>query len=104
MAESSSRIAFGSCNEQDMQNDFWPIIAARKPAGFIWGGDAIYADVEGSIDWTSFPPRSTHECATPGRLRSLYDKQRSNPGYQQLIAQNISIFGTFDGESTRTNP
>ena len=40
---SPSRIAFGSCNSQDLQNNLWPIIEERKPAGFIWGGDSIYA-------------------------------------------------------------
>ena len=38
-----SRIAFGSCNDQDKQNNLWQIIEARNPAAFIWGGDAIYA-------------------------------------------------------------
>jgi hypothetical protein len=38
-----SRIAFGSCNNQDLQNNLWPVIEKRKPAGFIWGGDSIYA-------------------------------------------------------------
>ena len=96
---SPSRIAFGSCNEQDQQNDFWPIIANRKPAAFIWGGDAIYADVEGDIDWTSFPPQTTHTCATPDRLQALYQQQQNNPGYRNLLEQNVTIFGTFDGKS-----
>jgi alkaline phosphatase D len=39
----ADRIAFGSCNRQDRQNNFWPIIEARRPVAFIWGGDAIYA-------------------------------------------------------------
>jgi len=39
----TNRIAFGSCNEQDLQNKLWPIIASRNPAAFVWGGDAIYA-------------------------------------------------------------
>ena len=38
-----NRIAFGSCNDQDLRNDLWPIIESRDPAAFIWGGDAIYA-------------------------------------------------------------
>jgi hypothetical protein len=42
MVSSTSRIAFGSCNEQDLQNNFWSIIEEREPAAFIWGGDAIY--------------------------------------------------------------
>jgi alkaline phosphatase D len=42
-AHAPSRLAFGSCNEQDMQNKLWPIIQERNPTAFIWGGDAIYA-------------------------------------------------------------
>jgi hypothetical protein len=38
-----SRIAFGSCNDQTKLNPFWPILEQRKPAAFIWGGDAIYS-------------------------------------------------------------
>jgi hypothetical protein len=41
--EGPSRIAFGSCNDQDHQNNLWPIIESRSPAAFVWGGDAIYA-------------------------------------------------------------
>ncbi|KAG7372397.1 phosphodiesterase/alkaline phosphatase D-like protein [Nitzschia inconspicua] len=91
-----SRIAFGSCNEQNMQNDLWPIIASRNPTAFVWGGDAIYADSQGAIDWTTFPPQSTHQCATPSRLRALYQTQLRNPGYRALLEQNVTIFGTFD--------
>lgn len=40
---SKNRIAFGSCNDQDLQNNLWPIIASRQPAAFVWGGDSIYA-------------------------------------------------------------
>lgn len=133
-----SRIAFGACNDQDQQNNLWPLIEARKPAAFIWGGDAIYAgtqvlcregnalthpltpvtrantiyryivvavvllylrtDIQGPTDWSVFPPTSTHECATPARLRSLYRKQRNVAGYRDLLEQNVTIFGTFDGE------
>jgi alkaline phosphatase D len=42
-AEGPFRIAFGSCNDQDHQNNLWPIIESRRPAAFVWGGDAIYA-------------------------------------------------------------
>lgn len=40
---SPNRIAFGSCNDQDMENRLWNVVESRKPSGFIWGGDAIYA-------------------------------------------------------------
>lgn len=92
-----SRIAFGSCNDQEDQNNLWPILASRQPEAFIWGGDAIYADFKGPKDWSSFPPMSTHECATPERLRRLYRKQQGIPGYTNLVQQNVTIFGTYDG-------
>jgi hypothetical protein len=85
-----------------MQNDLWPIIASRKPAAFVWGGDAIYADTQLTVDWTTFPPQSTHQCATPSRLRSLYQKQLRNPGYRELLKHNVTIFGTFDGKTVPT--
>ena len=44
-----SRIAFGSCNEQNLKNNMWPIIDKRDPAAFIWGGDAIYGGKNYSI-------------------------------------------------------
>jgi alkaline phosphatase D len=102
MSSRPSRIAFGSCNEQNMQNDLWPIIASRRPTAFVWGGDAIYADTQTAIDWSTFPPQSTHQCATPSRLRSLYQQQLRNPGYRELLKQNVTIFGTFDGKAVRT--
>jgi hypothetical protein len=43
MTAKTSRIAFGSCNDQDRKNNLWPIIESRNPAAFIWGGDSIYA-------------------------------------------------------------
>jgi hypothetical protein len=50
------------------------------------------------MDWTVFPPTSSHVCANPARLRALYRKQRNLPGYRAMLEQNITIFGTFDGE------
>lgn len=130
----TSRIAFGSCNDQDMQNNLWNRIDERNPAAFIWGGDAIYAgtfcfsvtvkswhrccfaslrttvcltllptyrsmetDINGPKDWSTFPPTSNPICATPGRLKQLYYKQRKVPEYQKLLEKNVTIFGTYDG-------
>ena len=94
---SKHRIAFGSCNDQDVQNNLWPVIESRKPAAFIWGGDAIYADFHTATDWSTFPPTSELQCATPDRLKALYRKQLAVPGYRRLLDQNITVFGTFDG-------
>jgi hypothetical protein len=94
---SKHRIAFGSCNDQDVQNNLWPVIESRKPAAFIWGGDAIYADFHTPTDWSTFPPTSELQCATPDRLKALYRKQLAVPGYRRFLDQNITVFGTFDG-------
>lgn len=92
----SSRIAFGSCNEQGLHNKLWPIIEKRDPLAFIWGGDAIYEDYDKPTDWTQMPPTSEHVCAHPGRLRELYKQQKLVPGYRRLLQKNVTIFGTFD--------
>lgn len=92
----SDRIAFGSCNEQDLQNNLWPIIESRQPTAFVWGGDAIYADTLLAPDWSSFPPKAQHRCATPSLLRKLYQTQRNVPAYRSLLRQNLTVFGTFD--------
>jgi alkaline phosphatase D len=91
-----SRLAFGSCNDQSQYNALWPQIVARQPAVFVWGGDAIYADRPGPLDWSVFPPVPTHQCADPDRLRRLYRQQQAVPGYRQLLQRNVTIFGTFD--------
>jgi hypothetical protein len=96
-SHSKSRIAFGSCNVQDVQNNLWPVIESRKPVAFIWGGDAIYADQHTPTDWSTFPPTSELQCATPDRLKMLYREQLAVPGYRRLLDQNITVFGTFDG-------
>jgi hypothetical protein len=62
MVPSTSRIAFGSCNEQDLQNNLWSIIEERDPAAFIWGGDAIYGGELRTEDaaWVSVVKESHH--------------------------------------------
>ncbi|MGF1448559.1 MAG: alkaline phosphatase D family protein [Opitutales bacterium] len=37
-------IAFGSCNDEDKPQDYWPSIAAVEPDVWIWMGDNIYGD------------------------------------------------------------
>jgi hypothetical protein len=119
---SVSRLAFGSCNNQDLHNKLWPIIERRHPSGFIWGGDSIYAgrdfyyilsyayfhsnllpgfilDQEKWIDWSTFPPKIGNAiCADGKRLRKLYKQQKKIPGYKSFIESNVTIFGTIDGK------
>jgi PhoD-like phosphatase len=57
----------------------------------------LWVDIHGPKNWSTFPPSSNPICATPARLRHLYNKQLKNKAYRQLINQNITIFGTIDG-------
>lgn len=38
------RLAFGSCNKQDGNQDIWLDLVQAKPAMFMWIGDAVYTD------------------------------------------------------------
>lgn len=71
-------VAFGSCNMPEENNPFWDDILAENPDVWIWGGDIVYADTD-DMD----------------RLRTIYAKQDSVPGYAELKA-NIPIIGTWD--------
>ncbi|MDX5437985.1 MAG: alkaline phosphatase family protein, partial [Pontibacter sp.] len=73
-----TRIAFGSCNNQDEPQPLWPAIIASQPDLWVWLGDNIYAD--------------THNMDT---LANKYSRQQKQPGYQQL-RQIASITGTWD--------
>lgn len=73
-----TRIAFGSCNNQDEPQPLWPAIVASQPDLWVWLGDNIYAD--------------THNMDT---LANKYSRQQKQPGYQQL-RQTAFITGTWD--------
>ena len=73
-----TRIAFGSCSEEDTKEQMWADIVAQKPELWIWLGDNVYAD--------------THDMSV---LRGQYEKQKSNPDYQQLM-KTCPIIGTWD--------
>ncbi|WP_431122225.1 alkaline phosphatase D family protein [Flagellimonas flava] len=72
------RIAFGSCNKQDMDNPFWDDILDLDPQLWIWGGDNIYADTDDME-----------------LLKSMYDKQNKVEGYA-LLKSKIPVIGTWD--------
>lgn len=100
----SIRIAFGSCNNQNLTNNLWDVIAKRDPLAFVWVGDSIYADIHLGNDWTKFPPMPIMSPATPERLRKLYDIQRKNPAYAKFLKQtNATIFGTIDDHDMGMN-
>lgn len=77
------RIAFGSCNNQDLPQPLWETIAAFNPQLWIWLGDNIYGDTEDM-----------------SLLAAKWDKQKTNPEYRRLTCP---ITGTWDDHDFGVN-
>ena len=73
-----TRIAFGSCNDQNDAQPLWQDMQRTNPDLFIWGGDVIYADWENSYN-----------------MFSSYQKQSANNDYVQFKSKT-PIIGTWD--------
>ncbi len=84
-AQKQTVIAFGSCDNQEKPQELWSEIVKQKPVLWIWGGDNIYADTGDSTV-----------------LKGMYNKQKSDPGYQQLL-KTCPITGTWDDHDYGTN-
>lgn len=78
-----TRIAFGSCNEQNNRQHMWSLIAARDPQAFLFIGDNIYGDPtwDGGADL--------------GSLRAAYAKQSTHPEFIDFAAK-IPMLTTWD--------
>lgn len=76
--EPLSRIAFGSCNREDLPQPLWSLISKRDPQLFIWLGDNIYADTDDMRV-----------------MRRKYERQLSNPGYRAFV-EKVPVVGTWD--------
>ena len=73
-----TRIAFGSCSNEALQEEMWTEIASQKPQLCILLGDNIYGDTQ-DMAW----------------MRTQYDQQKNLPGYQ-LLMKTSRIIGTWD--------
>jgi alkaline phosphatase D len=71
-------IAFGSCNDQDIENKLWVEVLKNNPDVWIWGGDDVYADTDNMV-----------------KLKADYDKVLANEGYIKL-KEIAEITGTWD--------
>lgn len=71
-------ISFGSCNNQNLENELWDDIVEQKPDVWIWGGDNIYADTK-DMD----------------KLKADYIKLFQDEGYKSLMS-STKILGTWD--------
>jgi len=101
------RIAFGSCSHPSLPQPLWKIIKSRRPAAFVWGGDAIYADKYAGLNLTvvgwhrinddqtqnntssswrlTFPPPSIHTDATHEVIHDWYEKQWGIEDYRSFV-------------------
>lgn len=73
-----TKVAFGSCNEQDRPQPIWSSIAACGPELFVFCGDNVYADTEDMI-----------------AMRAAYDRLANNPDYDSFRKQ-IPVAATWD--------
>lgn len=71
-------IAFGSCNNQVLENTLWKEIEKNNPAIWIWGGDIIYSDTEDMA-----------------YMEQNYMKQKKDSSYANFI-KNVDVLATWD--------
>jgi alkaline phosphatase D len=71
-------LAFGSCNDQERDQNMWKAIVENQPDVWVWLGDNVYCDTEDM----QF-------------LASKYAKVKTEQGYQHL-REMASVIGTWD--------
>jgi len=76
--EPFSRIAFGSCANENRPQPIWDAINRTEPQLFIFGGDNVYAD-----------------SADPEKLRESYEQLAAEPGFSKL-RKDCPVIGTWD--------
>lgn len=78
-----TRLAFGSCNQQDNPQHMWAHIAATDPQAFLFIGDNVYGD------------RGWDGGADLALLRAAYAKQASHPEFASFSAK-VPVMATWD--------
>lgn len=76
--EPLTRIAFGSCSDEDAAQPLWSAIVGTDPDLWVWLGDNIYADTEDM-----------------SVMAAKYEMQLRDPGYEELRAR-VPVVGTWD--------
>jgi alkaline phosphatase D len=85
-----TRIAFGSCADQDRPLPIFDTIAATKPELLLLIGDNIYADIDHTTGKLLPAAKITRDL-----IRQKYDTMAKVPGYQKLRA-TCPILATWD--------
>ena len=78
-------VAFGSCDDQKIKNELWPVIDENHPSVWIWGGDNVYSDTEDM----QF-------------LKKNYEIQKQDSDYLKFIKDKITL-GTWDDHDYGAN-
>lgn len=78
-------IAFGSCNNQLLENKLWDDVLAQHPDIWIWGGDVVYSDTD-----------------DPEKMKADYQTQINQKEYQDFIKQ-VKVLGTWDDHDYGVN-
>jgi len=73
------RLAFGSCNKQNLPQPLWKVIQGTDPHAWLWLGDIVYADSTDNVN----------------TIRAAHRVLNSNPDYQSFT-RNRLVFGTWD--------
>jgi alkaline phosphatase D len=79
-----SRIAFGSCSDQDKPLPIFETIAAARPELMLFLGDTMYADLDRRVE------------VTPQVIRDKYAQLSRLPSFQKLKAACPRMLGTWD--------
>lgn len=72
-------VAFGSCNKQNADQDYWNTIGRHRPDVWLWLGDNVYADKLGM-----------------DQLDAAYDQVKTNPHYRSFVASLDGVYGIYD--------
>ena len=80
-----SKIALGSCANEDREQPIWDPIVEQKPDLFLFLGDNVYADTEDMKE-----------------MQAAYDKLAAKPGYQRLL-KTCPVLAVWDDHDYGVN-
>ena len=86
------RIVFGSCAKHWQYQPIWETVIAKKPDVFLFLGDAIYADTDGTTAWS----------VTEKQLQGEWNRLADKPEFRRFRAQ-IPIMATWDNHDYGTH-
>ncbi len=84
-SETVSKIALGSCANEEREQPIWDAIVAQNPDLFLFLGDNVYADTEDM-----------------GEMEAAYGKLAAKPGYQQLL-KTCPVLAVWDDHDYGVN-